>query len=160
MSQDDPLAAVDMLVAAGIHLAVIGGHAVNVHGYLRATEDIDIIFLRRPETEIRLFEVLNELEAYYIGDEIDPATSIELTHQITPDFVSSHHLMMLGSRLGYIDLFDFVPGLPDVRPEDVIGSAINVLGRPFTNLHWLRRMKLAANRPQDRLDLENLPENS
>ena len=31
-----------------VPFVVIGGHAVNYHGFIRATEDVDIVFLRTP----------------------------------------------------------------------------------------------------------------
>ena len=40
---------------------VIGGHAVNVHGYLRTTEDVDILFLRTEDNESRLLESMSRI---------------------------------------------------------------------------------------------------
>ena len=37
----------DVLCKHGVPFVVIGGHAVNVHGVLRATEDTDLLWLRR-----------------------------------------------------------------------------------------------------------------
>jgi hypothetical protein len=158
MPDSDFLQIVDLLIAARIPVVVIGGHAVNVHGYIRATEDIDLLFQRTTQIEMQLLEVLSGINAYYIGEEIDPKTGIETTHRINKEFIRSNHLMMLGSDLGYVDLFDFVPAIPDASVSDVIASAITVSGRPFVNLAWLRRMKQAAGRAQDKIDLQHLPQ--
>ena len=37
----------DVLSEHGVPFVVIGGHAVNLHGVLRATEDTDLLWLRR-----------------------------------------------------------------------------------------------------------------
>ncbi|MFM7035050.1 MAG: hypothetical protein ACKOYJ_07695 [Planctomycetia bacterium] len=39
----------EVLLRHRIPFVVIGGHAVNVHGHLRATEDTDVLWLRSPE---------------------------------------------------------------------------------------------------------------
>ncbi len=148
---------VDRLQAAGVRLVIIGGHAVNFHGYIRATEDIDIVFRRDDLTEQALYETLLEFGAYWIGDEIDPHTGIEETFPVTLDYIRDHHLLLLGTEAGYIDLFDFLPGLPDASMEEFFQAAQLSCGRAFASLDWLKRLKLAANRPQDRIDLEHLP---
>ena len=37
-------------LAAGVEFAVVGGVAVNVHGYLRATHDLDIFIRQQKKT--------------------------------------------------------------------------------------------------------------
>ncbi|KAA1260351.1 hypothetical protein LF1_28910 [Rubripirellula obstinata] len=157
MSDLSALAIVDHLLAHQIPLVVIGGHAVNVHGFARATEDVDIVFLRTSESESRLADALSEVNSYWIGNEIDPATGIEKIHSVTADYIRKSRLMMLGTDLGFLDLFDFIPSLPDEPTDNFFATAIERNGRPFASLGWIRRMKSAANRPIDRIDLENLP---
>lgn len=82
----------DHLLAFDIPIVVIGGHAVNVHGYARATEDVDIIFKRSPETESRLVTALHEINAYWIGNEIDPVSGIEKMHPVTHSYIREKHL--------------------------------------------------------------------
>jgi hypothetical protein len=140
-----------------VRFAVIGGHAVNFHGYLRSTEDLDLVFQRNAETEGALLSTLEEFGAYWIGDEIDPNTGVEVTHPITLDYLRNHSLMMLGTTFGYVDLFDFLPGMPDASLEDFFQTTQLSNGCPFASLEWLKRLKRAANRPQDRIDLDHLP---
>ena len=147
----------EVLSRHGVPYVVVGGHAVNVHGYVRATEDTDIVWIRSAESEAGLLGALEELNASYIGDEIDPSTGIERTHPVTAAFIRSQRLMMLCTDVGFVDLFDYVPGCPDVPARTVVASAIEVEGIPFVSLGWLRRMKIAAARPKDLLDLEHLP---
>jgi hypothetical protein len=66
--------------------------------------------------------------------------------------------MMLITDLGFLDIFDFIPGFPDVGVDELFTSASETQGRRFASLDWLRKMKQAASRPKDQLDLENLPQ--
>jgi hypothetical protein len=147
----------DTLVRHAVPFVVIGGHAVNVHGYARATEDTDLIWVRSPAAESSLLRALDELDARFIGDEIDPATGIERTYPVTAAFIRSRRLMMLSTAAGFVDLFDYVPGCDDVPVTAVLESSLAVRGIRFASLEWLKRMKQAAGRPKDLLDLANLP---
>src|SRR6266496_1139381 len=79
----------------GVPFIIVGGHAVQRHGYLRTTADIDTVWLRSEESANALFAALTELSAVWIGKEIDPATGIERTYPVTPAYIQSEHLMML-----------------------------------------------------------------
>lgn len=157
MSDSQTLSIVDQLMKRGVDVVVIGGHAVIFHGYLRTTEDIDLVFRRTPSNEERLYEVLLAINAFWISNDIDPITKLEITHPVSLPFIRENSMMLLGSRLGYIDLFDFVPGLPQTPFDEIWSQAIYANGRPFVSLDWLRRMKQTANRPQDQIDLQHLP---
>ena len=50
-SPDNPLNVYRLLSRAGVPFVIIGGHAVVFHGYLRTTEDADLIFDRSPASE-------------------------------------------------------------------------------------------------------------
>ena len=147
----------DVLMRHGVPFVVVGGHAVNFHGFIRATEDTDVLWVRSPAAEAGLLLALQELAAESIGDEIDPATGIERTHPVTAAFVRSQSLMMLCTAAGFLDLFDYVPGHPSVPVSIVWETAVELDGIRFASLGWLRRLKRAAGRPKDMLDLENLP---
>jgi len=147
----------DVLSRHGVPFLVIGGHAVSFHGYVRATEDTEVLWIRSPEAERGLLAALEELKAEYIGNEIDPATGIERTHPVTASFIRSQSLMMLCTSAGFLDLFDYVPGFPGEGMASLFESGHEVDGVRFISLDWLRRLKAATGRPKDLLDLENLP---
>ena len=140
----------------GVRFAVIGGHAVNVHGFIRATEDHDVVFLRTPESEMRLLAALQEIKARWIDDEIDPATGIERQIPVSLSYLKALRMMMLLTDEGFLDIFDYVPGCPEEPVEQLISDAISVSGINYASKPWLLRMKRAAGRPKDLLDIENL----
>jgi hypothetical protein len=88
MPDDDQLLAT--LQRHGVPFVIIGGHAVSFHGYVRATEDTDIVWLRSTKSEQALFAALTELDAQFIGKEIDPASGIERTYPVTLAFMHRH----------------------------------------------------------------------
>jgi hypothetical protein len=147
----------EVLSRHGVPFVVVGGHAVNFHGFIRATEDTDVLWIRSPAAEASLLRALEEIAAAYIGADIDPATGIERTHPVTASFVRSERLMMLCTTGGFLDLFDYVPGYPAVPVATVWETAVQLDGIRFASLDWLRKLKRAAGRPKDLLDLENLP---
>lgn len=160
MENSDPFHLIDVLNNHNVPFVIIGGHAVTYHGYVRATEDVDIVFQRTPASEIVLSAALAAVNACWIGDELDPKTGIEEIHPVSLAFIRSNHLMMLVTDYGFLDIFDYIPGLPREPVEQLVETAVESGGRKYASLSWLRAMKAAANRLQDRLDLENLPHDS
>jgi hypothetical protein len=157
MEGGDPFRLIEMLARHQVPFVIIGGHAVNYHGYLRATEDTDVVFRRTPEVETTLYAVLGQLNACWIGSEVDPETGIERTFPVSLEYIRTTPLMMLVTDGGFLDVFDFIPGHPDESVERLFESAVESDGLKFVSLEWLRRMKQTAFRVKDQLDLENLP---
>jgi hypothetical protein len=153
----DEFAIFDVLRRHGVPFVIIGGHAVNLHGYLRSTEDSDLIWVRSKESEAALFAALTELHAKYISNEIDPVTHLERANPVTPTFIAVSHLMMLMTDLGFVDLFDYIPGDPKAEVSELFEASIEASGFRFASVQWLRRMKASTGRAKDQLDLDNLP---
>ena len=158
MECGDPFPLLDVLSSHNVPFVVIGGHAVTFHGFVRATEDTDVVFLRTPESELSLLAALAEVNACWIGNEIDPDTGIERTFPVSLAYIRASRMMMLVTDFGFLDLFDYIPGCPDAPVEQLFDTAIEQGRYRYASLRWLRAMKAAANRTKDRIDLENLPE--
>ena len=154
---DDPLSVFQLLARAGVPFVIIGGHAVIYHGYVRTTEDADVIFERSEAAEAALLEVLQSIHACWISNERDPATGLERLVPVSPSFVRGEHLMMLTTDFGFLDLYDYIPGFPDVPVADVFSDSIELDNLRFVSLRWLRTLKQAAGRHKDLDDLEHLP---
>jgi hypothetical protein len=140
----------------GVPFVVIGGHAVIAHGFIRGTEDHDIVFVRSPDAEQRLHQALVEIHARWISNERDPKTRMEITIPVSLNYVQGTRMMMLLTDLGFLDIFDYIPGHPESPVQDLVRDAISIEGVPYASREWLLRMKRAAGRPKDRVDIENL----
>lgn len=157
MESGDPFRLIDVLAKHNVPLVIIGGHAVTYHGYVRATEDTDIVVKRSPEMDQALFAALREMNARWIGDELDPETGVERTFPVSLSYIRSTRLMMLITDFGFLDIFDYIPGYPGEAVEELFTTAVESAGRKYSSLEWLRKMKQVTGRPKDLLDLENLP---
>ncbi|HEX4125834.1 MAG TPA: hypothetical protein VHY37_13995 [Tepidisphaeraceae bacterium] len=135
---------------------IIGGHAVYRHGYRRTTADIDVVWLRSEASASALLAALTELNAVWIGKELDPVTGIERTYPVSLAYINVEHLMMLWTPFGPLDLFDFIPGMPTEDVQRLFDSGVEGDGLIFSSLSWLRKMKRAAGRTKDLADLEEL----
>ena len=158
MESGDLFPLLDVLSCHNVPFVVIGGHAVTYHGFVRATEDTDVVFLRTPESELSLLAALIEVNASWISNEIDPKTGIERLVPVNLPYIRATRMMMLVTDFGFLDLFDYIPGCPNEPVEQLFDTALGQGRYKYASLRWLRTMKSAANRPQDRLDLENLPD--
>ncbi len=157
MSFETPFEIIQLLKSHNVPFLVIGGVAVNFHGYIRATEDVDVIFARNSDSEIKLLNSLQSCSASWISNEIDPDTKLEKTVPVNLTYIQATHIMMLTTTHGYLDIFDYVPGNPDLSIEELFQDSEELDGVKFISLKWLKKIKKAANRPKDRDDLENLP---
>ena len=101
MAPGNPLLVLKHLRKHDIPFVVIGGYAVTFHGYVRATEDLDIVFMRSSASESALLKALNEINAFWIGNEVDPATGLESLIRVSAAYVHATRLMMLVTDLGY-----------------------------------------------------------
>ncbi|MBN2802202.1 MAG: hypothetical protein JXR91_03815 [Deltaproteobacteria bacterium] len=140
-----------------IPFVVIGGHAVNYHGFIRATEDFDIIFHRTEQSEAQLFNALKSINACWLSNKIDPLTNMEKEIPVTFDYVKSNHLMMLCTSMGYLDIFDFIPDFQDIPVTQLLETSNDFNGIKIINLDWLKKLKQASGRPKDLNDLNSLP---
>lgn len=136
---------------------IIGGHAVAFHGYVRTTEDADVVFQRTAASETALLAALGSIHACWISNERDPATGLERLVPVSPSYVGGQHLMMLATDLGFLDLYDYIPGFPDTPVAEVFADSIELNNLRFVSLRWLRTLKLLAGRHKDLDDLEHLP---
>ena len=157
MEYGAPFQLIDIFLKHNVPTVMIGGHAVSYHGYVRATEDTDVIFARTADSENGLLAALSEVNAHWIGSELDPTTGLEKIFPVSRDYIKATRLMMLITDFGYLDIFDFIPGFPELDVGEIFNSAVTTDHGKFVSLSWLRKMKTASGRAKDRLDLDHLP---
>lgn len=142
-----------VLAAHGVDFVVIGGIAVQAHGYIRWTKDLDVIVRPTALNLSRLSEALQELEA-----ELRGAGTLKLND---PHQLRRAPLIPVMTRVGPLDIVgvEHVAGAPrsydGLREAALVvelsGSKVAVAG-----LSDLVRMKRAAGREHDLADIEAL----
>jgi len=134
--------------AVRLPYVVIGGFSVIANGYLRATDDSDLLVPDGPEADEAVLRFLVRIEATRLRD----------GKVLTPaDIAATHHLRM-NSRHGIVDLMR--GGLPPLDYETVAARAfeaeIGGESAPVAALRSIVAFKRLADRPRDRNDLEEL----
>jgi hypothetical protein len=153
MSPDEPSGPdIDGVVAdansAGLSYVVIGGFSVIANGYLRATNDSDLLVPDGAETDaaVHRFIAVAQATRLYDGKELTPQ-----------DIAGAHHLR-LNTRRGIVDIMR--GGLPPLDYDTVASRAMTVdIGdqqAPIANLRSIVGFKRLSGRPRDRNDLEEL----
>ncbi|HEX6022272.1 MAG TPA: hypothetical protein VFZ00_09765 [Solirubrobacter sp.] len=146
----------DELIAAlddeGVDYVLIGGLAVGAHGFPRATKDLDIVPAPDVANLERLATLLRRVGAQHHELPFDPLDPAEL---------AAGGNFVLDTRLGRIDIMQWVPGVPgETAYEHLTQNAVEtMLGGHRVRVcsrDDLIAMKRAAGRPQDLLDLEEL----
>ena len=130
------------LNAHEVRYVVIGATAFPVHGYARATLDIDIFIEASPENAERTLAALRD-----VGYDVTDVTTDDLLRK----------KLLIRQYLLETDIHPFVAGVTFEeawrnRVEDVVGRTPAF----FAGLDDLIRMKQAAGRPKDLEDLRAL----
>lgn len=124
---------------------LVGGFAVAIHGYPRATADLDVWVAR---TSINARRLVDSLRAF--GFEVQP--------DIERLFLEPDQIVRMGVAPMRIEIFTTIDGVEfdDCRTRAIVhllgGSPVAVIG-----LDDLKANKLASGRSKDLADLDNLP---
>ena len=157
------LASFEALVAAledaGVRYLVAGGLAVNAYGYLRFTKDVDLVVHLVPETIEAAFRALATLgykpmvpiaAAQFADARLRESWIRDKGMQVL-QFWSDQH------RETPVDIFVSEPFPFEEEYENALVKPL--YGKTpvrFVTIPTLIRMKEAADRPQDRIDIEHL----
>jgi predicted nucleotidyltransferase len=158
----DPLPLLRFLHERGVEHIIIGGVAVNAHGLVRPSEDLDIVPDPSAENLGRLAVALKELNARNneAGDFDDGEFPFDPT---SVEDLSQGGNFRLVTDQGQLDVLQWIGGI-DVENLYAVLAEQAVEGQPsgvpvrVCGLAHLRAMKQAAGRPRDLDDLQHLPE--
>jgi hypothetical protein len=142
-----------------VEFVVIGGLAVALHGYVRATKDIDIVPEQSRENLTRLWNALGEIDA--TPTELEEFRTDEMPVAFSLDaLIEGGGNWALYTRLGRVDVMQWVEGVDSYAElragaervdEPSVGHPIWVAG-----IDDLISMKEAAGRDIDRIDITAL----
>jgi hypothetical protein len=141
------------LDAHGVDYVVVGGIAVQVHGHVRMTNDLDLIPSPTPENLKRLAAALRELQARVLNPGSERLT-------IDARMLPRATLWQLSTAHGDIDILHDAPGaapFPQLRAR-ALAIALGDLTIPIAGRDDLIKMKRASGRPTDLADIAALTE--
>lgn len=144
---------------AGVRYLVAGGLAVNAHGYMRFTRDVDLVLDLTPENARRALEALGRLG-------YRPTVPVPADRFADPE---ERQRWMRDRGMQVFQLWsDDFPDTPiDLFVEEpfpfdeehrraLVKPLYGTIEVRFVSLHTLIRMKEATGRPQDQVDADQL----
>ena len=135
-----------LLNAHQVDYLLVGGYAVTIHGYVRATGDMDILVAATQGNAERVVTAIRDF-GFDVPD-LTPARILEPRSMLRMGLPPLRIEVMNG--IDGVEFYDCRPRALNVRLGDLLV--------PVISLADLRKNKRAAGRHKDLDDLENLPE--
>lgn len=146
------------LEQAGIRYVVAGGFAVNLHGFLRFTKDLDVLLDLAPDNAARAMHVLASagLRPRLPVDMLEFANA-----SAREDWVQNRNMLVFqiwhpDDPLCSVDVFVRNPIAFDVLWEHSVQAMLGATTCRIVGVEDLIAMKAEAGRPQDLRDIEEL----
>ncbi len=142
----------ERLAGAEIRFVLVGGLAVNAWGYLRATQDVDVVPDPSPENLEKLDALLREL-----GGKVDVGGRL-LDAAAISTFLRTGDRTLVVTTLGRVDVLQGLPQIPTFATLEAEATDVDMGGLVVRvcSLGHLLSMKRASERARDRDDLEAL----
>ncbi|UWX65170.1 nucleotidyltransferase [Deinococcus rubellus] len=125
-----------------VEYLLIGGYAVNLYGFVRATGDMDVFVALTPDNVTRLVAALHEFGF----------------DSVTPELMQPGKILRMGVpplRLEVLNQISGVEFAEAYAAREMI--TLGELSIPVISLRHLRANKAASGRPKDLGDLSELP---
>lgn len=140
------------LVEAEIRFVLVGGLAVNAWGYIRGTQDVDVVPDPDPENLTKLDELLRGL-----GGKVDVGGRLLDSASIST-FLRTGDRTFVHTTLGQVDVLQGLPQVPRYEELEEQAKTIDIDGLEVRvcSLAHLLEMKRAGGRARDQDDLQVL----
>lgn len=134
-----------LLSAHGVDYLLVGGYAVGLHGYPRATVDLDLWIASTPDNARRMVAVLRDF-----GFDLP---------ELEPDlFLNPNSIVRFGTPPFRIEVMTSIDGVTyEACVRNAASFDIDGVRVPVISLDDLKTNKKAAGRHRDLADLDNLP---
>ncbi len=134
------------LIDAGVEFILIGGYAVNFHGYNRTTGDMDIWLRPDNSNKSKLFKVL-----------VDIGFTIEEIDELDKADFSDYLVFSIWEKPYKTDFLTRISGVKfDEAWEQKVLLPLGDKNIPVLHLHHLVLSKISNGRSQDKTDIEEL----
>src|SRR6266446_5020333 len=144
------------LKEAGVRYLVAGGLAVNAHGYLRFTKDVDVVVQLLPDNIERAFAALAKIGYRPL---VPVSVSQFSDAQTRQGWVGDKGMQVLqfwsdAHRETPVDMFVHEPFDFEDEYRQALTKSLGAIEVRFVRISTLIRMKELAARSQDKIDIE------
>ena len=151
-------ALVSALQRAQVRYLIAGGLAVNAHGYLRFTKDVDIVLQLVPDNIERAFLALETLG---YRPRVPIQASQFADRALRESWIRDKGMQVLqfwcdAHKETPVDLFVTEPFDFDAESARALIKPLGSVQVQFVSIPTLIRMKELAGRPQDTIDIDQL----
>lgn len=142
----------ERLIEAEVRFILVGGLAVNAWGYMRATQDVDVVPDPERENLAKLDALLREL-----GGKVDVDGRLLDSASIST-FLRTGDRTLVQTELGQVDVLQGLPQIPRYETLEKQAKEIDIDGLSVRvcSLEHLLEMKRVSDRPRDKDDLDAL----
>ena len=134
------------LLKADVNFLLIGGYAVNYHGYPRYTNDMDIWLKPDEENKIKFAKFLRQID-------ISPES---INHILTLNFTMTN-AFHLGQNETRIDFLTKISGVTfDEAEKEKVFLTLDNKNIPVIHFDHLIKNKILSARPKDLADVDEL----
>lgn len=142
----------ERLTEAEVRFILVGGLAMNAWGYMRATQDVDVVPDPDPKNLARLDALLREL-----GGRVDVGGRLLASDAIST-FLRTGDRTLVRTELGQVDVLQGLPQVPRYETLEKQAKEIDIDGLSVRvcSLEHLLEMKRVSDRPRDKDDLDAL----
>jgi hypothetical protein len=143
---DKHLLLIQNLIKGDVSFILIGGYAVNFHGYNRTTGDMDLWVKPANENRDKMIKVLFEMG--FNKDDLDTIGKMDFTKALAFNFWEIPYKVDVLTKVAGVDY-------ETADKEKIIAEVENVK-IPFIHVNHLVLSKIGNNRTKDKLDVEEL----
>ena len=152
-------AIITALNIAAVEYLVVGGLAVNAHGFVRLTRDVDLVIRLTPENAAKGLHALLSIGYRMLIPEQPEAFADKSTRERWREEKGMVVLKLWSDkhRRTPIDIFVYEPFVfEEERSRAASREVLPGVSAPVVTLETLLEMKRAAGRPQDLIDIQEL----
>ncbi|MDP8292265.1 MAG: hypothetical protein RAP41_01795 [Candidatus Orphnella occulta] len=140
-----------------VRYVVVGGIAVNLLGSLRSTADIDIL-AEMTDANLRKIVVILKSKGYCVKHPVDPMSLAD--KKTRQEWIKDKHMKAFNfykkNSLNELDIIIDSPVTFEKAVKTCKHFKCGKITIPVISVDNLMKMKLASNRPLDKIDLEVL----
>jgi predicted nucleotidyltransferase len=131
---------------ASVEFIIVGGYAVNFHGFRRTTGDIDLWLKPNNDNKVKIISAFRVLKI-----------KETILQQLSEMDFTKHLVFRDGEPPFKIDFMTYVSGVKfDEAYKERVITELDGLSLPFIHINHLVLSKINTGRPQDTIDIEQL----